>query len=1152
MECARENHAFCNADTNLSYEGRLMIPCGEMSSLRHSATQRMSERFCESNILRRGLDAARNVRVSHCFSPDCRRSCESLNGSLRTPSHFQDRVAFHDELAEGVSRMRVNCGEKPVPFCSASRGSEPAGNFGGDGHGPEHVGENERPSKEDKCRHREVPEAGQRCSPAVCNCFRCIVMARAISLVGEKGCGFDNRVHETRQCSGSSPAGAAVHRVSPDNSGRKASTMSRNGTLSDSRTSSKSTAADMVQSKSKKKQVSFFGWFLKRPTPAQQNNSTPGSSSLQQVAIGGYKTDRTRENDYFESGVIIERLERWRLLTSDGVVVALMGMINIAKTVESGFPAALAQCFVIGFPSAWNDLILIHSAVPPGSRSSESPSSFCAANNKHRPEQENKVVSSVPEADPVRAVLSSPLFMTPVCRSWSSVRHLSPICGSVVHKGSVPCQASVHQADTIGKDLEKQTGIEVKICCSATKAENIEREAPQPAESPASPYPGTPKTGSLNAGPLPKEVSNKVPVIPEMRAGKDVGIYMDWQELLRDGSCQACEGEAQNRPCDNVATVHVRLSEVVMTEEVCMYSHLGDAHLKRACPCARRAGSDSTRVSSCEIQDRESRVLLAKGNPNEELSSSRVGTAPLSGRNSVLETAPSHTRSDKGKRPLEESLPVEIDQERKRACDTGNRSLDVSNQEETDGEREPKEVDAKGNRLCDTGKRPLEESSSEEMVRERKRVCDTRSLSKVPKGHPHVETSDRLPEHLGNTTLDACLNLDCIPCTPLLANKKRPRIETESPWVQQEVRDEDVLYPNVGEPVPEVNDAEKLKDDGVTIFSADEQALNVMGETEGHDDLEVTEEGPTSAELKGFAGPSVMPYEESNDIVMEPADEICADACVDVITQNAASLKGKEKLIDDLEAKHSDDLCVDEARDQQKGSSSKHTRKPAKRKVRYYPGPRKRRVRVVRKDSLKAEDVEGENDRCGTTEESPVVPQKHGEQVSTRKSHCEDGSGSSRGKDGECSSERLGERINGESRGEPEEAVRITRSSTRCKTADRSSAPSCQLPSKRGSQNASHSPSCGVPDTTGTMVTEAFGLKRSRHGRVIVPRLASWLSQSIKYDMDGSIIGISEGFEPAKEELGTGRGRFEPPSDKEAIAKRKKLERAAKLKQKRK
>ncbi|KAG0627956.1 hypothetical protein M758_2G240100 [Ceratodon purpureus] len=63
-------------------------------------------------------------------------------------------------------------------------------------------------------------------------------------------------------------------------------------------------------------------------------------------------------------------------------------------------------------------------------------------------------------------------------------------------------------------------------------------------------------------------------------------------------------------------------------------------------------------------------------------------------------------------------------------------------------------------------------------------------------------------------------------------------------------------------------------------------------------------------------------------------------------------------------------------------------------------------------------------------------------------------------------------------------------------------------------------------------VPEAFGLKTSRSGRLLVPPLAYWRSQSIEYDKDGGIIAIFDGFQAKPAD--TGCFNFTPPQEKEA------------------
>lgn len=76
-----------------------------------------------------------------------------------------------------------------------------------------------------------------------------------------------------------------------------------------------------------------------------------------------------------------------------------------------------------------------------------------------------------------------------------------------------------------------------------------------------------------------------------------------------------------------------------------------------------------------------------------------------------------------------------------------------------------------------------------------------------------------------------------------------------------------------------------------------------------------------------------------------------------------------------------------------------------------------------------------------------------------------------------------------------------------------------------------------------SLVPEAFGLKTSRSGRVLVPPLAYWRSQSIGYDMDGGIIAIFDGFKDTT--ANTGCFTFTPPQEKHARKIQKELCKAA-------
>lgn len=53
------------------------------------------------------------------------------------------------------------------------------------------------------------------------------------------------------------------------------------------------------------------------------------------------------DQDFVGTGTVVERLERWKLRTSDGLEVGLMGMINIEKSVASGFSPSVSIRFAI-------------------------------------------------------------------------------------------------------------------------------------------------------------------------------------------------------------------------------------------------------------------------------------------------------------------------------------------------------------------------------------------------------------------------------------------------------------------------------------------------------------------------------------------------------------------------------------------------------------------------------------------------------------------------------------------------------------------------------------------------------------------------------------------------------------------------------------
>ncbi|CAM6096619.1 unnamed protein product [Calypogeia fissa] len=158
------------------------------------------------------------------------------------------------------------------------------------------------------------------------------------------------------------------------------------------------------------KQIMLYGWYLMKP-PRGGDDADP--STISSVAIGGYRCPQMREEDFIETGTVVERLERWKLRTSDGLEVGLMGMINIDKSVASGFSPSVVQCFMIGFPSAWVYMLLnMQKGVPKSSSGMPSPSASPTSSAGPPGVIGNKVSDcrGTPTADLVQSILHSPLF----------------------------------------------------------------------------------------------------------------------------------------------------------------------------------------------------------------------------------------------------------------------------------------------------------------------------------------------------------------------------------------------------------------------------------------------------------------------------------------------------------------------------------------------------------------------------------------------------------------------------------------------------------------------------------------------------------------------------------------------------------------------
>lgn len=64
-----------------------------------------------------------------------------------------------------------------------------------------------------------------------------------------------------------------------------------------------------------------------------------------------WKSCRMEEKDFVGTAIVVRRLERWKLRTSDGLEVGLMGMINIEKSVANGFSPSVSVLFSINLDS---------------------------------------------------------------------------------------------------------------------------------------------------------------------------------------------------------------------------------------------------------------------------------------------------------------------------------------------------------------------------------------------------------------------------------------------------------------------------------------------------------------------------------------------------------------------------------------------------------------------------------------------------------------------------------------------------------------------------------------------------------------------------------------------------------------------------------
>ncbi|MCO5569512.1 hypothetical protein L7F22_023225 [Adiantum nelumboides] len=93
-------------------------------------------------------------------------------------------------------------------------------------------------------------------------------------------------------------------------------------------------------------QITLYSWYLVRCI---------GWSDSVKVSIGGFMG--TAGTERFETGAIVRRLGKCRLLAQDGVEVRLAGLIDDLTTITNGFSVNLVQSFLSGFPYTWNHLL---------------------------------------------------------------------------------------------------------------------------------------------------------------------------------------------------------------------------------------------------------------------------------------------------------------------------------------------------------------------------------------------------------------------------------------------------------------------------------------------------------------------------------------------------------------------------------------------------------------------------------------------------------------------------------------------------------------------------------------------------------------------------------------------------------------------------
>lgn len=94
-------------------------------------------------------------------------------------------------------------------------------------------------------------------------------------------------------------------------------------------------------------QITIYNWYLFRPSDGERS----------QVAVGGFSIKGAVDDKRVETAPIVERLERCKLLTMDGMQVKLVGLIDDCTTLSNGFSLQIVHAFLSGFPYIWNLLV---------------------------------------------------------------------------------------------------------------------------------------------------------------------------------------------------------------------------------------------------------------------------------------------------------------------------------------------------------------------------------------------------------------------------------------------------------------------------------------------------------------------------------------------------------------------------------------------------------------------------------------------------------------------------------------------------------------------------------------------------------------------------------------------------------------------------